>query len=268
MRTELLTKALREEGIYAEPENTVKNGVSRKGLRLRTVGEENNEGLFPIIYPGPTEPVKEFVCRAKRALDNLPDIDRTEIFNKRYVRENVFVAVQKKGQQNVLKRDLMNLEMVVRLQVTPEATMVIPDWFPESVDMDPEEIWDCAMRNSDEFDVQSMAYMLGIPIVDDVNLFVVTSRKHPCFGAAALAYLNVFEKAALAIGCDRVYILPSSTQELILVPDSDFNPDTITMAGMVKDINASQVAPEIQLEAAVYIYDLERGCIEIAEAVI
>jgi hypothetical protein len=77
-------------------------------------------------------------------------------------------------------------------------------------------------------------------------------------GASALFYPGVMDEIADKIGGDYV-VLPSSTNELIVVPDQG---DYKTLECMVKDINATTVDPKEQLSDHVYHYDSKEKLFE------
>ena len=67
-------------------------------------------------------------------------------------------------------------------------------------------------------------------------------------------------------GIESVLILPSSTQELLIIPEND-NVCYADFASMVDEVNRAEVDPLIQLDPVVYRYDLESDSIKIvAEA--
>ena len=66
-------------------------------------------------------------------------------------------------------------------------------------------------------------------------------------------------------GEEMCYILPSSTEEVIIVPGSfgeNFAPEAL--AEMVSDVNHEQVAPQLQLDPTCYRFTTASGKIEIA----
>ena len=87
-------------------------------------------------------------------------------------------------------------------------------------------------------------------------MYVLTNKDNS-FGAAAMLYTGMLEKAAEAIQEDRIFILPSSVHEVLLVPDrGDFTSEQLRE--MVTEINATQVAPDEVLTDNVYEYDARK----------
>ena len=83
-------------------------------------------------------------------------------------------------------------------------------------------------------------------------------------GAAALFYPDVKEKAGELLGGDY-YILPSSTHEVILVPDSA-DIDAKNLCDMVKQANRTVVEPNDILSDNVYHYSRDERRLDMVSA--
>lgn len=112
-----------------------------------------------------------------------------------------------------------------------------------------------------------MTEMMGpgmIPEIDpaDEQMFVagVSDNIH---GAGVIAYPNFFEDAAEKLGGD-FYVLPSSIHEVLLVRDNG-EMTAKDLEAMVREVNATQVAPEEQLTDHVYHYDSKEHVFEMAD---
>lgn len=83
---------------------------------------------------------------------------------------------------------------------------------------------------------------------DSVPMYVITNKRKS-FGAIA----GALGKAKLSIFFDKGYvILPSSVHEVIAVPNNVH--DKESMVAMVREINATQVAPQEQLSNNIYTF--------------
>lgn len=81
-------------------------------------------------------------------------------------------------------------------------------------------------------------------------------------GAAGMLHIGLIQKFAEDRGTD-LYILPSSIQEIILIPfDKKNSPEMLKE--MVTEINQTQVEEEEQLGNSIYAYSRESGVIYIA----
>ena len=80
-------------------------------------------------------------------------------------------------------------------------------------------------------------------------------------GACILLYDGVLKKFAEKIGGD-FYILPSSVHEVIFVP-ANGDMDARYLIQMVKEVNATELAPDEVLSDNVYIYHADKDFVEI-----
>lgn len=106
------------------------------------------------------------------------------------------------------------------------------------------------------------AEMLGLGPKADEPIFVATVEDKTQ-GAGILAYQDFMDQAAEKLG-GSFYILPSSIHEILLVKDNG-QFDRASLEKMVREVNATQVAPEDKLTDSVYHYDSQAKVFELAE---
>ena len=95
-----------------------------------------------------------------------------------------------------------------------------------------------------------------------MEMYVLTNQQR-FLGASVLLYKNVLKNFAKEKE-DDLYILPSSTHELILIPARVVWYTGINhLKEMVKEVNSTQVEPEEFLSDNVYFYDRQTDKIEI-----
>ena len=98
-------------------------------------------------------------------------------------------------------------------------------------------------------------------VLPETGMFVLTNSE--CYrGASALLYPGLLKKLKETFG--KFYIIPSSTEEVILVPEFDEMMDVSAMTQMIRDVNAAEVAPEQILSNHLY-RPSEDGLFEIVE---
>ena len=108
------------------------------------------------------------------------------------------------------------------------------------------------------------AEMMGIgPVAPEDEQMYVASVPDKVHGAGVLAYEEFMDKAAERAGGD-FYILPSSIHEVLIVPDNG-QMDFKSLEDMVKEVNATQVAPQDKLTDSVYHYDSKDKIFELGE---
>lgn len=88
------------------------------------------------------------------------------------------------------------------------------------------------------------------------HLMYVVSNTSRQFGAYFLTDREALIKVASEIKEDRFFILPSSIHEMIVIPESQVE-DIDGLMAMVKEVNATQVAPDEVLTDNVYSFDAE-----------
>ena len=94
-------------------------------------------------------------------------------------------------------------------------------------------------------------------------MFVLTNSEN-CNGASAIFYPDILNRVSMQTGTDLI-ILPSSTHEVILVPD-DGSFRVNDLERMVQNINRTEVAEKDQLSDHVYHYDASEKVFEKASA--
>ena len=254
-------------GVEAEIISVNKNGIPHEGLRLGGM----EAGIHPIIYPKVGDSLEDVVNQAKIALEHIPDeVNWRVLSDWDYVKEHLYLSVQKHSTDQVFKRDCLNLELIMRVSLDfsgSSASTKVGSSLAKMLGVSEQELWDTAMKNcSKAYEVRAMSDILGIPTDADSSLYVVTTQDAKD-GASALAFPHVFRDFCEEHSEQSVYILPSSTEEVLIVPGSSTLSDPQDLAYMVRDINGSIVDPTIQLPAVAYQYRLDTDRIEIvAEA--
>jgi hypothetical protein len=97
---------------------------------------------------------------------------------------------------------------------------------------------------------------------DDYDMpFFILTNKQKTNGAIMAANPAVMDKITDKFG--KLYIIPSSTEEVIIVPQTAVD-DVHGLAKMVKQVNENEVRPEDQLSNNVYEYDIDSHSLKIA----
>ena len=94
----------------------------------------------------------------------------------------------------------------------------------------------------------------------DMSFFILTN-KQKTKGAIMAANPAVMDKITDKFG--KLYIIPSSTEEVIIVPQTAVD-DVRDLVKMVKSVNENEVRPEDQLSDNVYEYDIDSHSLKIA----
>ena len=264
MTREVIIEELQAREYVAEAVDTTKNGVVLKGI---TIGDGQ---IRPTIYTEQYEDadnvdmvVDEIIEAYENANREVPRFNLNELMNWDYVKTKLRLCLQRKGTENIVKRDFLDLEQYVRVKVSDDATFkVTPEHltqFGVSEDVLFHAAWDCTHPTITETDMaELMAEMFGMPVsVFEENFKgpkqIVVSNKEKMNGAIAICDLELLARIADKYKADLT-ILPSSIHECILVPmtgDLDFD----GLSEMVSDVNGAEVDPVEQLSDHAYYYN-------------
>ena len=257
---------LKKEGINCESIEIVKNNIVCKGLRIYRPSDNT---ICPVVYFSENESVEAFIARVHDVLakDTTPlGVERLTDWS--YVRDYAYLSLQKRGTEGVVKRQFLNLELVLRifLDLGDEAGSVkVTSGLIDQIGVTEEEIWQAAKENTRRhITVRSIAEVLGIDTDDQDQLHVVTAGMYG--GASALFYTEVFRKFCEDHDEAEAYILPSSVDEILVLPGSTVDRTTSVdeLSRVVQTINEGQVAPIMRLPAEIFVYDVKSDSIEIA----
>ena len=267
MHLDNLINELLAQGIKAEVISVVKNGVECTGLKFQSAV---NDRVYPVVYFSDAEPAESIIDRVYEAVyRDRVDIDSSTFTDWNYVRDHVYIGIQRQGKERLVKKEYLNLEIIMRVYLDLDGKgksgtiKVTEDYVRALGSVTVDDLWRHAIKNSRSlYRIRPMGDILGI---DDIGMYVAASDK--LIDAASVIYFReYFRGFCQDHGCDSCYILPSSTQEMIVLPHEVCRgvADTQTMANMVMDINASEVDPVIQLDPCCYRYSIETDSIEIA----
>lgn len=95
---------------------------------------------------------------------------------------------------------------------------------------------------------------------DEVMMYVITNEQG-INGATVMLYQEEFQQLAAKLG-GKLYILPSSIHELILIPFEE-DVDEVKLAQLVQEVNQNQVPLEEVLSNHIYLYDSETRTFEV-----
>ena len=109
-----------------------------------------------------------------------------------------------------------------------------------------------SIKNMDEIMYELTSGFIGSLDNPQCPMWVATNESR-FNGASVMAYPDFMDQVSEKLEGD-FYILPSSTHEVIMIPDS-FGMKAHELKAMVTDVNASEVRPEEKLTDNVYHFD-------------
>ena len=223
-----------------------------------------------------------------RGIEQRPDIDVAALTDYSQMKEKLAMEVvsaeaNKEMLENVPHQNMEDMAVVYRFILSSDeegrASVLVTNQILENMGVTPEQLHADAMENAPQIkpaEIKGMsevmaemmgieqAEMMGIVPMDpkDEQMFVATvpDKVH---GAGVLAYQDFMDQAAERVGGD-FFILPSSIHEVLIVPDNG-KMDLKDLENMVKEVNATQVAPADKLTDSVYHYDSKEKIFELGE---
>lgn len=151
--------------------------------------------------------------------------------------------------------------LIVILESNQEETLstVLKEGYQFFIGLSENELWKKAYQNLCEDTclqgmTQIMNEFMGVPVLDEEEGMFVISNKSRFKGASAILNRQVLEDFANRRKVNRIFVLPSSIHECILVLDNgDLTLEELSC--MVTQVNASEVAPEEQLPNRAYVLE-------------
>lgn len=294
-----LHQALADHGIDANfsQHHVEKLNASYDALSVTPEGSHigvnaNLSAMFEAIENG--QDYNEVVSRASESIitdiENTPEINVEDLTNYDEMKSKLAMEVVSADRnaemlENVPHEQMEDMAVVYRLilgqdsegrsvLVTNDLTVLVTNDLMEQFGVTHEQLHEDAMINAPEIRPSEirglsvvMTEMMGpgmTPEIDpaDEQMFVA-GVSDIIYGAGVIAYPNFFEDAAEKLGGD-FYVLPSSIHEVLLVRDNG-EMTAKDLEAMVKEVNATQVAPEDQLTDHVYHYDSKEHIFEMAD---
>ena len=265
MTRELIMDELVARGYEVQATEVVKNGVELKGI---TIG---NGSIRPTIYTEQFENadnvdwvVDKIIESYEEASKSIPTFNVENLMNWDYVKTRLQLCIQKKGNEDIVKRNFLDLEQYVRVRVSNDGTFKVKpehlDKFGITEDVLFHAAWDCTKPEITETSMaEIMAEMMGEDVreleeqmIASGQMQMVISNKSKTFGAVAICDTEMLTKIANKYDSDLA-ILPSSIHECIVMLMENIHLSELTV--MVQDVNETQVDPEEQLSDHAYMFN-------------
>ena len=95
------------------------------------------------------------------------------------------------------------------------------------------------------------------PVFDGVGMYILTN-KSMVYGASAILYHDVLKEFSIEKESEKVIIIPSSVNEVIIIPDNAEIPiNAEHLREMIGEVNREQVSKDETLSDRPYVYDRE-----------
>ena len=197
--------------------------------------------------------------------------DLNRILNPEYIKKNAFLSLQKysNSEDGILVKRFLNLQVVPRIYVRDDSfgenevvSAKISEQFLVQAGIDSVDFFAWAERN-----ILKHAYIKSLDQIlfemceadDDIDMevhspFYVASAGN--YGGASVLLCSPVLKAF----CDKhnvetCTILPSSREEILLIPDGIYSFNPIELVELVNEANCNVVDPILQLDPVVYRFN-------------
>ncbi|MCR5279461.1 MAG: DUF5688 family protein [Lachnospiraceae bacterium] len=234
------------------------------------------------------EVVDKAVDVINSGLNQRPDFDIDSLSDYSQMKEKLAMEVvsadaNKEMLETVPHQNIEDMAVVYRFVLNSDdegrASILVTNQLIKSMGVTPEQLHNDAMENAPVIKPveikgmsEVMAEMMGVEQAEMLGIFPVAPEDEKIYvatvpdkvhGAGVLAYQNFMEQAAERAGGD-FFILPSSIHEILIVPDKG-EMGLKDLEAMVREVNATQVAPADKLTDSVYHYDSKEKVFELGE---
>ena len=189
----------------------------------------------------------------------------SEILNKDFVMEHIFIGLQRSGEENIAKRysgfDGIESYLMIKWEEENKYCYVkITPGILSGLNIYANEAWEQAEKNTNEETVimslnQKLNEILGMGFfTDDIPLFIVSNKDNQR-GASAILNRAALAEFGRKHNIKKAIVMPSSIHETLLCPYED-GENIEKYISIVKDINESKVLPKEQLADKAYLITL------------
>ena len=228
---------------------------------------DNGKNTKPIFYVDPylgkgvtASEIAEQLVEDFKAAQNI-DLVEDDILNWDYVKDRITIGVQKESDEDIVKREseLDGIEEYLFV-CCEDFSFKLSTKMIEIMEITEDLAWDTAYCNlKKNFRIRSMAESLGLPTPETDNMYIISNDIN-YKGAASFLYKEPLVELAEKCKVERLFLLPSSIHEMIVIPDVG-EKDLGEYTAMVKAANAAVVSPEEALPDTAYVLDFSRqGC--------
>ena len=293
-----IKEALYEQGIEVRTEERPVEKLNESYEALTITPENSNIGmninltsLYKAVEDGRdySEVSGATIENVKKHIVDMPEVDVDALTDYEQMKSKLTIeVVSKEANAEMLDKiphqDMEDMAVVYRFVLGASddgrSTILVTNNLIENMGVTPEQLHADAIANAPELrpaEIKGMSQvmfemmgadqfeMFGMPVATDIRdeqMIVATVSDKTC-GAGVIAYPNFMENVAQEIGCD-FYILPSSIHEVLVVPDKG-DMTLSQLQDMVREVNATQVAPNEKLTDNVYHYDAKDHIFELGE---
>lgn len=277
MTRDMIITELQNRGYKADPQSTIKNGVTFDGIRIMT---ESN--VAPVIY---TDDIIKRANAENTSLDEVVsaiistyeahssvEFDLNELFNKEVVLSSLYIGLQRVSDEALIKRpcELEGIECYLYIRRDKSKgesySIKLNKEILDKTNISIEEAWESAEANTyADTTLLSMASVMSEMFgyeceydtddLEDMIPMYVLSNKCKCKGASSILNKDKLIEFGKKYNVSKIIVLPSSIHEMLLVPYTE-EMSLEAFTEMVSEVNGTEVAPEERLTDRAYVVTL------------
>lgn len=260
-----IIESLKVRGLDITTKKVYKNGVELEGITIQPNGVNS---ICPIIY---FDDIAQMLMDKSygEVIDELENIlvsTEAPKFSLKFLDDrecflsHIYVGMQRASEQDIVKRpcEEMDRETELYLYIRDDTdndggffSCKVNKPLLDRVDCSEEDAWASAIHNTcEESTLIGMSQMLFGEESDDEYIYILTNKL--CVnGASSIINRGLLERFAKEKGVDRLIVIPSSTDELLIIPTADES-DEENLADIVKSVNEEAVEPRKRLAERPY----------------
>lgn len=261
------------------------NGIVYRGIQLRS----ENGNIFPVVY---LDEAYEHYCDGEESIDEIvdfiirvgnrktPEISAQSILNYEEVKDRLRIKLINASKNEEMLRTTPHLvfgDLAVVFQIQFEcsdanlATTIITDHILKMWDgVDLDTLFKDAEKNCRKnVSIRPMLNLLAsmrnmdLEVPDTQEQMYVLTNSDMTNGAAQMLFPENLDQIAEELGTSKVFIIPSSIHECIVVPEDSLSVDALEQ--MISEVNETTVADEDILSGTLYMYDTDHREYSIAQ---
>lgn len=257
------------------------NGYKRECILLRKMGESaapvvDTESLYRAYLNGSTwDQIIRMILSEKEVREEVAlALQNMNLMDFESVKDHILFRLVHAGRNRELLQTIphilyLDLAIVFYIQIT-ENTVTMINWpimkqWTGMQEISITELYQLAKENTQRLcpihcgSLQELLFGRQMDPDGSVEPIYILTNTAGAYGASCILYDNVLKEIAQSEGSD-LWIIPSSTHEVLIMPDMGENKDALIQ--MVRSVNETVVPEEDILSDTVYHYNMKEQKLE------
>lgn len=257
------------------------NGYKRECILLRKMGESaapvvDTESLYRAYLNGSTwDQIIRMILSEKEVREEVVlALENMNLMDYESVKDHILFRLVHAGRNRELLQTIphilyLDLAIVFYIQVTENTVTIINGQIMKlwtgTQEIDITDIYQIAKENTQRIcpphygSLQELLFGRQMDPAETIEPIYMLTNTSGAYGASCILYDNVLKEIAQIEGSD-LWVIPSSTHEVLLMPDMGENKDSLIQ--MVRSVNETAVPEEDILSDTVYHYSMKEQKLE------